>query len=511
MKCENPDVGLRDFFSGLAETFKRKGGSGDVRVSNDVTSYATGVFGRTKKPEANMKTLADEGYRRNIVLHSAINLIANTVSEPELVAKDSNKGEELPPTHPLNELLWMPDRGFVSKNQLLRQVVISLKTLGNAYIHKGRGKGGQVVRLRHVRADRIEIVPDKATGEVSGYEYKVGSGEKAQVIDRGDMIHVKLFDPLDDYYGLSPMTVAAKFGDLDSEAALYMRDFFINGAMPAGLLKVKTKTTRQERADAREQWKETYGKGTRGRDVSSWFNVGVIDQDVDYQPLGQGPAEMRLDGIWNITESRLCMAVGVPPILVQSKLGIEKGTYANYETARRAFWEETLVPMYGLIADTFTTQLAYEFSDDIEIEFDMTTVQALQESNDAKVVRVVSLHNAGIITRDEAREQTGHEDGDVDVMMLLPGAIDASTLKEKLTQKAEASGNVPPQAGAPPDPNKPEAKPEGEPVAEPDPNKADGAEPDPAEGEAESNARPVLMERFLRERRRARETAKRLA
>ena len=55
-------------------------------------------------------------------------------------------------------------------------------------------------------ADRMSVVPDR-TEYIGGYEYRVGS--ETVRFSRQQVLHLKLFHPLDDWYGQSPLEVAA--------------------------------------------------------------------------------------------------------------------------------------------------------------------------------------------------------------------------------------------------------------------------------------------------------------
>jgi hypothetical protein len=105
------------------------------------------------------------------------------------------------------------------------------------------------------------------------------------------------------------------------------------------------------------------------------------------------------------------MAFQVPLILIGARLGLMRSTYANYREARSSFWDETLAPLYretaAVLTRGFMDEPGYEGFD--YLEFDTSTVKALQEDEDAKHNRVRANMTAGIITREEARQALGYE------------------------------------------------------------------------------------------------------
>ncbi len=224
------------------------------------------------------------------------------------------------------------------------------------------------------------------------------------------MIHDKLIDPLDDYYGLSPIEVAAGTVDLDNDAIGYLRAFFNNSATPMGIVKVTSILTRQQRHEIREAWEEQYQGSSR------WHSVGVLDRDADYQSVGFPLKDLSLEHVFSESEARICGAFGVPPILIGAKLGLDRSTFANYAEARRSFWIETLKPIYRRVSDRLTFSLAPEFGSDLEIGFDFSGVGALQEDKESIRKTAILGWKGGLLTRNEGRVVMGWpeiEGGDV--------------------------------------------------------------------------------------------------
>jgi HK97 family phage portal protein len=427
------------------------------KIDNELAqaSFFVGPGGGMPRPSTfSLRNLIDEGYRKNVVVNVCINEIATSVSEPEIIVRNRKTQTPVPDDHPLKALLDRPKKNE-SKFSFFERGLVHLQAAGAMYIHKDRARSG-VVSLTLMRPDRVAPVPG-ANGEVEAYDYTVGESYP-QRIPAADVIAITLPDPLDDYNGLPPLMAAAKYCDLDNEMAEYMRAFFMNGGVPAGLLKLKTPASREERERMQDQWAERYGRGTGA--TSKWHRIGVITADAEYQEVGTSPDKLRLDNVWGMTETRLCATFGVPPQIVQMRIGMQYSTYENYETAVRTFWQETLLPMYARIDEKLTTELAPEFDEELEIVFDLEHVQALQEAEDAKIERAVKLFTAGIITRSRALERIGEKPipNEPDVI-LIP-----QTAKEVGKPLPEAAPAPVPgqQPGQPPKPGEQKQLPSGQ-------------------------------------------------
>lgn len=100
-----------------------------------------------------------------------------------------------------------------------------------------------------------------------------------------------------------------------------------------------------------------------------------------------------------------CSVFGVPPIIIGVRLGIIRGTYSNYASARTSFWNETLRPLYTSLDEDLTLQLAHDFGipGEYRIRHDLSDVRDLQESTEILWKRALDAYDRGLVTRDEAR------------------------------------------------------------------------------------------------------------
>jgi hypothetical protein len=102
------------------------------------------------------------------------------------------------------------------------------------------------------------------------------------------------------------------------------------------------------------------------------------------------------------TDIALCF--GVPSQLV----GVpDAQTYANVAEARLALYEETIIPHIKLIESDLNEWLVPQFDERLELTFDTESIPALAERKRKTYENIVSAVNAGIMTRNEAREVIG--------------------------------------------------------------------------------------------------------
>jgi HK97 family phage portal protein len=349
-----------------------------------------------------VKRFTDDGYRRNALVFACVKEIATSISQPLLYAitVDSQGNENpLPPGHILTRLLSRPNPLIPSCSAFLRSAETHIDVAGNAYIYKRRTGTGLPIQLQLLRPDAVKPIPDN-NGEITQYAY--GFPPNEQKIPATDVIHeICDPDPMEPYRGLSPIAVLARWGDLDNFAADYLRAFFLNAGIPSGLLKFKTQTDEPTRRRAQEIWDENYG-GLHG-----WHKIGVMDADVEYQEIGSKLRTMDLEGVFGQTECRICMTYGVPPILVGAWIGLLRSSYANYASARKSFYQETLMPKWKSLQDALTVGLAKEFGDYIELRYDLSEIDALQEERQVARDYAIAGWESGLLTKNEGRQIVG--------------------------------------------------------------------------------------------------------
>jgi len=198
--------------------------------------------------------------------------------------------------------------------------------------------------------------------------------------------------------GASPLTAAAQAVDVDNSATSFLKQFFDNAVVPFGLLKTKQTLVDTEVQRIRERLRAQYGG------ANQWGDVMILDADAEYQRLGLSMQEMTFGDLDARDEARVCAVLGVPPIVAGIKVGLDKATYANYESARKSFWEDTLIPnVYRRFEDAFNSALVADFGPGVWVAYDYSQVPALREDILKKWEMAVRAFLGGVATRNEAR------------------------------------------------------------------------------------------------------------
>lgn len=427
--------------------------------------------GQAEKTTPTFESAVREGWRRNELIFACIAKTMKARASVRLRVMNPTTEDEVP-GHGFRRLMERPNP-MMSEFAFHAAVVMFQKLSGHSYWEVIRSRAGVPVELWPLRPDWTSPVLTEAG--LAGWAYRRG-GQSTDVVRLGprDVLDIPIPDPLSLYGGTAPVVVAGYSGDIDNAVSTFARDFFTRGALPYGILTTDQFLDADEISETQARWEQRYGGGP-GRAIRA---PAVLSKGQSYQSISLSFEQMGIEALDSRDETRICMALDIPPILVGASVGLERATYSNYEQARESWWQDSILPDLVHEADALLP-LAREFGGDVELRWDTAEVVALQE-DEAKVHEMARADlTAGGITVDEYRERL-HLDK-------LPNGLGQVFLRPINVVETPASGRPEP-AGADAAPEPPaEDQPTDALVAEETPAKA-GAGPDEAKADPPHDA-----------------------
>lgn len=387
--------------------------------------------------------LTDEFYRRNAVIFAAIRALSRSASEPEFKACTVDGAGVAQPddpfTDPLAKLMIQPNEEE-EMFDFMEKLITHLNVTGNAFIRKIRAKAGNVLFLELLRPDLVSLVPMKSRNGKKIARYFFGVESKKDEIDANDIIHLRLPDAFDEFWGLSPLFVLAKYGDIDKQSTDFLRAYFLNRGVPSGMLVGEGRVQDNDRQEMKDSWRTQFS----GRD--GWHTIPVMDRGVKFEALSTGLKDLELQPVFSQTETRILMVFGVPPVIAGVVAGLENATFSNFDVSRRFFWTDTLVPMYTRIMRRLTLKLARdEFGPRRVVKADMSQVAGLQENREKLRALATKGYDKGLFTVNEAREVMGMDPIPEDQVVgnsLKLGTASVLVPREQAHQFADLTGDV---------------------------------------------------------------------
>lgn len=215
---------------------------------------------------------------------------------------------------------------------------------GNFYL---RVYDGRVERLR---PDWVTIVAEPQgrglAPDVVGYQYDPGGNLGAGTfVPAAEMVHwAPIPDPDAAYRGMSWLTPVAREVLTDRQMTRHKQRFFDNAATPNLLITYDSQLSPESKDRIREQL------AAKHESVENAYKTLVLDAGADATVVGNSLEQMSFSATQAAGENRICVASGVPPIVVGIQSGLNAATYSNYGQAMRRFADLWARPQWRSIA-----------------------------------------------------------------------------------------------------------------------------------------------------------------
>lgn len=317
----------------------------------------------------NYQAFSKEAYQYNVIAFSAIQRIANAVATIDWIVKIDDKVQT---KHPLVELFHKPNP-MQSGAEWWRTRISYLLLHGNSYLERS-AVGNRVLELWPLRPDRMTVAPGNS-GIPAYYQYEQDNRKVRFPVDPvtgdSDILHTKLFHPLNDWYGMSPIEAAAYGIDQHNEAMKWVQALLQNSARPSGALVLDSEAiiSDDEFNRLKQEIDEKYaGSRNAGRPM-------LLEGGLDWKQMGLSPMDMEILKLKESAARDISLAFGVPPLLLNIP---GDNTYSNYREARLGFYEDTIIPFITYELEEINAWLAPYF-DGAEISPNLDTIEALAE------------------------------------------------------------------------------------------------------------------------------------
>lgn len=351
----------------------------------------------------NYKDLAREGYETAVWVYACIRALTTQVAYTRPILYQQRRGGEMVEldTHPLLDLMSRPNEEQALE-RFIENAYATYLVSGNTYIERVGLENRPPLELYVKRPDRMKVNPGNANQRVGGYTYEVAG--QTYRFDPWQILHLKTWSPLDDWYGLSPLVAAARGVDVFNAGQAHNLALLQNGARPSGAWVNSSTMTDDQFRRLREQIDDATRVGNRGRPILleggiSWQELGVNPRDLDFL-AGQEDAARQIHA-----------AYGVHPVLT----GLQTGTFENQREAIRNLVNLSVFPFLDMLFGELTRWIAPAYGDGLRLSFDRNNFPAFTDDESELLERARGAYKDGILTLNEARAMVGYDvvpDGD---------------------------------------------------------------------------------------------------
>ncbi|MBY0293175.1 MAG: phage portal protein [Alphaproteobacteria bacterium] len=344
-------------------------------------------------------TLAEEGYQKNIIVYRCVSLIARGIaSVPWRLYKKETRLD----AHPLLSLLQNPNPQQ-SLSRFMEALTAYLLLAGNAYVEAVVSER-EPLELYLLRPDRIRIIPG-AAGIPLAFDYTLNGRSVRIPVDsfngRSHILHMKTFNPLHDWYGMSPIEAAAHAIDQHNAVASHNLALLQNGGRPSGALQFcpgrdGELLSEEQRQRLREELREAVeGSRNSGR-------ILIMEGNFKWQEMGLSPKDLDFVEGKYLSAREIAQVYGVPPMLV----GVPgDSTFSNYKEARYHLWEDTILPHLEMIKGELNQWMIPFFEENLSLDYDTDSIPALASKRESLWGKIEKV---SFLTLNEKRALVGY-------------------------------------------------------------------------------------------------------
>ncbi len=293
--------------------------------------------------------------------------------------------------HPIQQLIESANP-FMNGYDLLESTHGFIDLVGNAYWLLDMFIDGKPTEIYPISPQYIKIKADKEKGIV-GYEFSITPGKVDETFLPEEILHFKTWNPLDEFYGLAPLSAARDSSDMMMYSDQYNKNFFMNGAEPGGFLTSDLPIDEDSKARIGKVWSKIH------QGVRKSHKVAILDGGLKFQASTAKNNEMQFVELKKMTREDVLSVFQIPPIM----LGIE-ASYANAKEQRQIFWKDCIIPRLRKVESVLNERLGKHMDSSVVIRFDLSGVDELAEDADSRA-RADSVNvAAGIVTINEVRK-----------------------------------------------------------------------------------------------------------
>jgi len=332
--------------------------------------------------EMTVRKATREGYKISVYVYRAVRTIVQAASAIPWVVLDKD-GEPIE-NHQLTKVLKKPNIEF-SGQDLIEFLIAHLELVGNA-LWQPIIVGNKVKEIWTVMPDLVKPIPANAPGEwLKAWQVTSMDGSTHEVPPE-QFVHFMQMDPGNPYWGVGPLMAAARTIDTDNEAQDTQKISMQNRATPDGMFAHEAVLNQEQLDEATRRIREYYL--AKGKRREPW----VLGGGVKWTQLSMTPVEMDFIKSRLSNKRDIAGAFGISPIFLGD---LEQSSYNNMMEARKALYEDVVIPLLDDIRSTLNLKIAPMYGD-ITIAYDTSKVAALREDYSKKVEQAQKLWAMGV-------------------------------------------------------------------------------------------------------------------
>ena len=365
----------------------------------------------------------EKGYQDNPIVHAITSITSKHGSKAPWVIKSKRTGEVVP-NNLLRALMERTNTDAVWSD-FIQDIITQYVLTGNGFATMEHGTGmneGKPHAIFMIPSAETQILISNNQRAIRAYRVDFLAGENE--IPASDVLHIKTPNP--DYdeagnflFGQSPFRAARTSIQTYNKSMETGCGILQNVGSDKMVINKTDEPLGPEGVDKlKQQWRNKgQGPNNRGNLTYADSELGVIDLSIDASNallLEQRHQAAR----------EICNVLNFPIQLI----GVDASTYQNAKEAKKALWENVIIPILCEVRSGLNRWLTPFFGDNIYLDFDLSNIDALQED---KLMRGKAIREfAGLVTINEARKMAGLKpmtEGGEEIFVNFTQSVDKGT------------------------------------------------------------------------------------
>lgn len=362
------------------------------------------VFLRNHPFDGSGEEVKKDPYKRSNLVFVCISTTARSISQvPLMIGKRNSKGTFIPlkSNDPWVRLLNRPNY-LMDRYSFVEAIVSHLLLDGNVWVLPFPPSWKSIPAAMFV-LPRKNMEPLKGeAGNLMGWNYKPNASSSVIPIRFDEISQVKFFNPDDPIMGQRPLDAGEMPLLGDFKAQKFNNNFFDEGAVPYGVLSAERSLTETQRTRLRQEFED------RHKGFEKSHRLAVLEGGLKYTRVGLSHEDMQFFTLRKYNRDEILQVFGMKKAVISVTDDLN---FATAREQRREWWEGTNLPIMRLVCASLSYSFFQDSGIDLEFQFDINSIEALQEQFKDKVDSAFKLYQIGFVGNEiNARLQLGFED-----------------------------------------------------------------------------------------------------
>jgi HK97 family phage portal protein len=415
--------------------------AGQLAEIERATPVIASTFGSSVDLGGGLIADYDTIYRTQPNVRTCIDFLGRNIAQLGLhvYRRVSDVDRERVTAGPLAELVTRPNPS-TTRYRFIDGLVHDLAIFDNAYFAKSAPSDGRFALYR-IPPKMVTPLGDSPLVGATGYRLRGNRGER--ILDPGDVLHFRGYNPTDPRVGVSPIEALRRVLIEEFQAAQYREQLWRNGARMGGYLRRPVdapKWADESRQRFRAQWQQQYSG-----DGPNAGGTPILEDGMEWVKGGMTPEQAQYLEARKLTREEVASAYHIPLPMVGI---LDHATFSNITEQHKNLYQDTLGPWLTMICEELALQLPELIQGETYVEFNLA--EKLRGSFEEQAQQLQTAVGGPWLTRNEARARQNLPQIDGADELIVPlnvttGASPATPEPAPIDQPVTAAAEQPAQ------------------------------------------------------------------